>query len=126
MRAYETANGVGGTWYRNRYPGARCDTDSCIYCYTFDKQLLQEFQCRSPSVTLWRMSIESMYLGHPRAAVLASQLKRQGYEVTIRDCTGFALDVARRVGGAADEQSVLAIIRLLFPLAAAFAPTRAG
>ena len=43
-RVYETGNGVGGTWYWNRYPGARCDTDSYIYCYTFDKQLLQEWE----------------------------------------------------------------------------------
>ena len=34
---FEAGNGVGGTWYWNRYPGARCDSDSYIYCYTFDK-----------------------------------------------------------------------------------------
>ena len=45
VRAYETGNGVGGTWYWNRYPGARCDSDSYIYCYTFDKKLLQEWEC---------------------------------------------------------------------------------
>jgi cyclohexanone monooxygenase len=41
---FEAGNGVGGTWYWNRYPGARCDSDSYIYCYTFDKQLLQEWE----------------------------------------------------------------------------------
>jgi cation diffusion facilitator CzcD-associated flavoprotein CzcO len=40
----EAGKGVGGTWYWNRYPGARCDSDSYIYCYTFDKQLLQDWQ----------------------------------------------------------------------------------
>jgi cation diffusion facilitator CzcD-associated flavoprotein CzcO len=44
VRAYETGDGVGGTWYWNRYPGARCDTDSYIYCYMFDKKLLQEWE----------------------------------------------------------------------------------
>ena len=44
VRVYETGDGVGGTWYWNRYPGARCDTDSYIYCYTFDKQLQQEWE----------------------------------------------------------------------------------
>lgn len=44
VRVYEIGDGVGGTWYWNRYPGARCDTESYIYCYTFDKQLLQEWQ----------------------------------------------------------------------------------
>ena len=43
-RIVEAGKGVGGTWYWNRYPGARCDSDSYIYCYTFDKQLLQEWQ----------------------------------------------------------------------------------
>src|SRR4030095_788515 len=43
-RVFEAADGVGGTWYWNRYPGARCDSDSYIYCYTFDKQLLQEWE----------------------------------------------------------------------------------
>jgi cyclohexanone monooxygenase len=41
---FEAGHGVGGTWYWNRYPGARCDSDSYIYCYTFDKQLLQEWE----------------------------------------------------------------------------------
>ena len=43
LRAFEAGDGVGGTWYWNRYPGARCDSDSYIYCYTFDKNLLQEW-----------------------------------------------------------------------------------
>ena len=43
-RVFEAGNGVGGTWYWNRYPGARCDSDSYVYCYTFDKQLLQEWE----------------------------------------------------------------------------------
>jgi cation diffusion facilitator CzcD-associated flavoprotein CzcO len=44
VRVYEAADTVGGTWYWNRYPGARCDSDSYIYCFTFDKQLLQEWE----------------------------------------------------------------------------------
>jgi hypothetical protein len=34
---------VGDTWYWNRYPGARCDSDSYVYRYTFDKNLSQEW-----------------------------------------------------------------------------------
>ena len=41
---YEEGDGVGGTWYRNRYPGARSDSDSYIYSYSFDKELWQEWQ----------------------------------------------------------------------------------
>ena len=41
---YETGNGVGGTWYWNRYPGARCDSESFYYCYSFSEELAQEWE----------------------------------------------------------------------------------
>jgi cyclohexanone monooxygenase len=44
VRVFEAGDGVGGTWYWNRYPGARCDSDSYVYCYTFDDALLQEWE----------------------------------------------------------------------------------
>src|SRR5262252_6667453 len=44
VRVYEAGETVGGTWYWNRYPGARCDSESYIYCFTWDKQLLQEWE----------------------------------------------------------------------------------
>ncbi len=40
----EAGDGVGGTWYWNRYPGARCDSESHSYCYTFSKELLEEWE----------------------------------------------------------------------------------
>ncbi|MFR9802105.1 flavin-containing monooxygenase [Pseudonocardia sp. RS010] len=40
----EAADGVGGTWYLNRYPGARCDSESYVYCYSFSEELLQEWE----------------------------------------------------------------------------------
>ena len=43
-RVIEAAGGVGGTWYWNRYPGARSDSDSYIYCYSFDRDLWQEWE----------------------------------------------------------------------------------
>lgn len=42
-QVYETGAGVGGTWYWNRYPGARCDSESYIYCLTFSEELLQDW-----------------------------------------------------------------------------------
>lgn len=42
-RAYESGDGVGGTWYWNQYPGARCDVESMQYSYSFDEQLQQEW-----------------------------------------------------------------------------------
>ncbi len=43
-RVYEAGGGVGGTWYWNRYPGARCDVESVEYCYSFDPELEQEWE----------------------------------------------------------------------------------
>ncbi|HWA12711.1 MAG TPA: NAD(P)/FAD-dependent oxidoreductase, partial [Burkholderiales bacterium] len=40
----ETGAGVGGTWYWNRYPGARCDSESHSYCYTFSESLWKEWE----------------------------------------------------------------------------------
>ncbi|MEM7428569.1 MAG: NAD(P)/FAD-dependent oxidoreductase [Pseudomonadota bacterium] len=39
----ERAGDVGGTWYWNRYPGARCDVESMSYSYSFDEDLQQEW-----------------------------------------------------------------------------------
>ena len=42
-RAFEDGAGVGGTWYWNRYPGARFDSESYTYGYSFSEELLQEW-----------------------------------------------------------------------------------
>ncbi|GAA2426436.1 NAD(P)/FAD-dependent oxidoreductase [Streptomyces pulveraceus] len=41
--AFETGDDVGGTWYWNRYPGARCDVESLDYCYSFSPELHAEW-----------------------------------------------------------------------------------
>ena len=41
--AVDEATGVGGTWYWNRYPGARCDVESIEYSYSFSDELQQEW-----------------------------------------------------------------------------------
>ena len=43
VRAFEAADGVGGTWYWNRYPGCRCDVESLEYSYSFSPQLEQDW-----------------------------------------------------------------------------------
>ena len=43
VRTFEAASGVGGTWYWNRYPGARFDSESWTYGYSFSKDLLKEW-----------------------------------------------------------------------------------
>jgi cyclohexanone monooxygenase len=42
-RVFERGGGVGGTWYWNRYPGARCDVESMQYSYSFDEALQQKW-----------------------------------------------------------------------------------
>jgi cyclohexanone monooxygenase len=42
-RVFEQGSDVGGTWYWNRYPGARCDVESMQYSYSFDDKLQQEW-----------------------------------------------------------------------------------
>jgi cyclohexanone monooxygenase len=44
VRAFDKASGVGGTWYWNNYPGARSDSESIVYSYSFDKDLYREWK----------------------------------------------------------------------------------
>jgi cation diffusion facilitator CzcD-associated flavoprotein CzcO len=43
VKALEAGGGVGGTWYWNRYPGARCDSESHVYWYTFSPELMRQW-----------------------------------------------------------------------------------
>ncbi|MCB1646359.1 MAG: NAD(P)/FAD-dependent oxidoreductase, partial [Pseudomonadales bacterium] len=43
VQVIEAGDGVGGTWYWNRYPGARCDVESVEYSYQFSDDLQQEW-----------------------------------------------------------------------------------
>jgi cation diffusion facilitator CzcD-associated flavoprotein CzcO len=43
-RVFERGPDVGGTWFWNRYPGARCDIESVDYCYSFSRELLAEWR----------------------------------------------------------------------------------
>lgn len=43
VQVFEAGSDIGGTWYHNRYPGARCDIESLDYSYSFDDDLQQEW-----------------------------------------------------------------------------------
>lgn len=43
FRCFEAGDGIGGTWFWNRYPGARTDSESWTYCYQFDRELFEEW-----------------------------------------------------------------------------------
>src|SRR5262245_23394407 len=57
----ESADDVGGTWYWNRYPGARCDIESIDYSYSFDPELQREWQWSERYATQPEIL---RYLGH--------------------------------------------------------------
>ncbi len=61
VQVFEAGTDVGGTWYWNRYPGARTDTEAWAYCYSFSKEILDEWNWaeRMPS---WDQVME--YLRH--------------------------------------------------------------
>jgi cation diffusion facilitator CzcD-associated flavoprotein CzcO len=44
VQGFEQGSDVGGTWYWNRYPGARSDTEVTAYCYSFDRDLFDRWQ----------------------------------------------------------------------------------
>ena len=44
VKVFESGDNVGGTWYWNRYPGARCDVESMEYSYSFSEELQQEWK----------------------------------------------------------------------------------
>lgn len=46
VKAFDKANDVAGTWYWNRYPGALSDTETHLYCYSWDKELLQSLEIK--------------------------------------------------------------------------------
>src|SRR5262249_11427070 len=43
-RVFEAGSGIGGTWFWNRYPGARCDIESLEYSYQFSEDLQQDWE----------------------------------------------------------------------------------
>ncbi|WP_255197634.1 flavin-containing monooxygenase [Halorarius litoreus] len=44
VQGLEMADDVGGTWYHNKYPGARCDSDSWLYCYDWCDDVQEEWE----------------------------------------------------------------------------------
>src|SRR4030095_14639277 len=70
--ALEQAPDVGGTWYWNAYPGARCDAESLIYNYAFDQQLREDFRYKWPE----RFSRQPVILDYARHVADRYDLRR--------------------------------------------------
>jgi cation diffusion facilitator CzcD-associated flavoprotein CzcO len=96
VRVFEAGTGVGGTWYWNRYPGARFDSESYSYGYSFSQELLEEWN--------WAERFASQpeterYLNHvadkfdlsrdiqfkSRVATAHYQEETRGWDITLED-----------------------------------------
>src|SRR2546430_8084115 len=64
-RVYEAGDGLGGTWYWNRYPGARCDVESLDYSYSFSDELQQEWRGAERDASPAGVFEEIKHLAHP-------------------------------------------------------------
>jgi cyclohexanone monooxygenase len=86
-RVFEAGSGVGGTWFWNRYPGARCDVESLDYQYAFSPELLDE----------WRWSER-----YPRQGEILAYLEHVADRFALRP----DIELNTRVSGAAfDEET---------------------
>jgi cyclohexanone monooxygenase len=70
VRLFDKASGVGGTWHWNRYPGALSDTETFVYCYSWDRELLQEWDIKTryvkqPQVLEYLQHVADRYKLHP-------------------------------------------------------------
>ena len=81
-RVVEAADDVGGTWYWNRYPGARCDITTADYTYSFDPEL----------ETAWTWS--EKYATQPEILRYA-QFVAERYDLRARHQFGTRVDQAR-------------------------------
>ena len=89
VRAFEKGGGIGGTWYFNRYPGAKSDTEGFVYRYSFDKDLLQDYDWST------RYLEQEHILGYLNHVVDRFDLRRDIQLNT--EVTGARFDEARNV-----------------------------
>ncbi len=97
VRVFEAGSGVGGTWYWNRYPGARFDSESCTYAYSFSEEILKEWNWtehfpaagRHPTLFQLRCRQARPAPGHQvQHAREGRRLRRRGQPVADRDDRG--------------------------------------
>ena len=113
----EAGGGVGGTWYWNRYPGARCDVESVEYSYQFDQALQQEWTwseryAAQPEILAYLEHVADRFDLHPDIAldtrVTAAHLDGDGGRWTVTTDDG-TVRTARYVVMATGPLSVPAV-----------------
>src|SRR6202049_2120516 len=84
VRVYEQGGDVGGTWYWNRYPGARCDVESMQYSYSFSDELQQQWDwseryAPQPEILRYANHVADRFKLRPDIA-LNSRVDRAGFD----------------------------------------------
>lgn len=82
VQSFDDAAGVGGTWYWNRYPGCRVDTESTVYCYSFDRDMFANWDWSE------RYAQQPEVLGYLNAVADKHDLKRSiNFETRVTTAT---------------------------------------
>ncbi|WP_240138437.1 flavin-containing monooxygenase [Streptomyces sp. MUM 178J] len=122
VRVFDKAGGVGGTWYWNRYPGAAADVDSIVYRYSFDKEMLREWQWKT------RYATQPEILAYLEAVVDRHDLRKDiQFDTAIKSLTydeASNLWTARTDGG--EEFTARYVVSALGPLSSANLPDIKG
>lgn len=89
VRVIEAGSGVGGTWYWNRYPGARCDVESVEYSYGFSAELEQEWEwseryAAQPEIMRYLEHVAARFDLYPQIALNTRVLTAHFDELTNR------------------------------------------
>ena len=118
VQSFDMASGVGGTWFWNRYPGCRVDTESTVYTYSFDLDMFQNWQWSE------RYARQSEVLNYMNAVADKHDLKRSINFNTRIDSAAWDDDTRRWVLTTASGQTVRSryLIEAVGLLSSSYAP----
>lgn len=90
---FEKSDGIGGTWWENRYPGAECDTESNIYSYSFRPHRWSRTHARQPEIQSYLESVVDAYGLRPHfrinTAIVEARWSEADHTYTVTAANGF-------------------------------------
>lgn len=99
VRVFDKADDIGGTWTWNRYPGARTDSESYYYCFSFSEELLQEWSW-SERYPAWEEMLEYLHFVADRCDLKKDIQLKTTIESAIYDSENSLWDVKTNTGEA--------------------------